>query len=114
MDWVDDFTTPVSDPPAVDAIIVDGAAVVIQEQPEHSVTMKTVFLPYIDRQSQLHDAHRIDLVGVIYAFLTVLCHQQGRVGEREYIGGCSSQSTGRSLSLLTNLRYTCLSSQRMK
>ena len=70
-----------SDPPAVDAIIVDGAAVVIQEQPEHSVTMKTVFLPYIDRQSQLHDAHRIDLVGVIYAFLTVLCHQQGRAGK---------------------------------
>ena len=34
MDCMDDFTTPVSDPPAVDAIIVDGAAVVIQEQPE--------------------------------------------------------------------------------
>ena len=54
-----------SDPPAVDAIIVDGAAVVIQEQPEHSVTMKTVFLPYIDRQSQLHDSQRIYLVGVM-------------------------------------------------
>ena len=50
----------------------------------------------------------------IHAFLTVLCHQRGREGEREYIGGCSSQSTGRSLSVLTNLRYTCLSSQRMK
>ena len=39
---LDDFTTPLPDPSAVDAITMDGAAVVahlIQEQYEHSVTI---------------------------------------------------------------------------
>jgi hypothetical protein len=63
---LEDFVTPVSDPPAVDTIILDGAAVVHQLEPRTAKTFNeyavTVFLPYIDRQLQLHEAQRIDLV----------------------------------------------------
>ena len=62
----DDFTTPVSDPPAVDTIILDGAAVVHLLDPRTAQTFSdytyTVTMPYIDRQLQLLETQRIDLV----------------------------------------------------
>ena len=62
----DDFTTPVSDPPAVDTIILDGAAVVHLLDPRTAQTFSdytdTVTMPYIDRQLQLRETQRIDLV----------------------------------------------------
>ena len=49
-----DFTTPVSDPPSVDTIILDGAAVVHLLDPRTAQTFSdytdTVTMPYIDRQ----------------------------------------------------------------
>ena len=61
-----DFTTPVSDPPAVDTIIVDGAAVVDLLYPRTSQTFSdytdSVTMPYINRQLQLRETQRIDLV----------------------------------------------------
>ena len=62
----DDFTTPVSDPPAVDTIILDGAAVVHLLDPRTPQTFSdyadTVTMPYINRQLQLPETQRIDLV----------------------------------------------------
>ena len=62
----DDFTTYVSDPPAVDTIILDGAAVVHLLDPRTAQTFSdytdTVTMPYIDRQLQLRETQRIDLV----------------------------------------------------
>ena len=62
----DDFTTPVSDPPAVDTIILDGAAVVHLLDPRTAQTFSdytdTVTMPYIHRQLQLRETQRIDLV----------------------------------------------------
>ena len=50
----DYFTTPLSDPPAVDTIILDGAAVVHLLDPRTAQTFSdytdTVTMPYIDRQ----------------------------------------------------------------
>ena len=70
VDCLEDFTTPVPDPPAVDAIILDGAAVVHLLDPRTARTFKdyadTVFLPYIDTQLQRHEAQRIDLVWDTY------------------------------------------------
>ena len=64
---LDDFNTPVSDPPAVDTIIIlDGGAVVQLLDPRTAQTFNdytdTVTMPYIDRQLQLHETQRIDLV----------------------------------------------------
>ena len=63
---LDDFTTPVSDPPAVDTIILDGAAVVHLRYPRTAQTVSdytdTVTMPYIDRQLQLRETQCIDLV----------------------------------------------------
>ena len=63
---LDDFTTPVSDPPAVDTLILDGAAVVHLLDPRTPQTVSnytdTVTMPYIDRQLQLRETQRIDLV----------------------------------------------------
>ena len=63
---LDDFTTPVSDPPAVDTIILDGAAVVQLLDPRTAQTFSdytdTVTMPYIHRQLQLRETQRIDLV----------------------------------------------------
>ena len=62
----DDFTTPVSDPLAVDTIILDGAAVVHLLDPRTAQTFSdytdTVTMPYIGRQMQLRETQRIDLV----------------------------------------------------
>ena len=48
-----DFTTPVPDPPAVDTLILDGAAVVHLLVPRTAQTFSdytdTVTMPYIDR-----------------------------------------------------------------
>ena len=65
---LDDFTTPVSvsDPPAVDTIILDGAAVVHLLDPRTAQTVSdytdTITMPYIDRQLQLRETQRIDMV----------------------------------------------------
>ena len=64
---MDDFTTPASDPPAVDTIIIlDGGAVVQLLDPRTPQTFNdytdTVTMPYIDRQLQLRETQRIDLV----------------------------------------------------
>ena len=63
---LDDFTTPVSDPPAVDTIILDCAAVVHLLDPRTAQAFSdytdTVTMPYIDRQLQLRETQRIDLV----------------------------------------------------
>ena len=63
---LDDFTTPVSDPPAVETIILDGAAVVHLLDPRTAQAFSdytdTVTMPYIDRQLQLRETQRIDLV----------------------------------------------------
>ena len=94
---LDDFTTPVSEPPNVDAIISDCPAVVHLQDPGTVRTFSDyavrVFLPYIDRKVQPHQTQRVDLVGVIHTFLTVLSRQRGRRGEREYGGGCSAKRT---------------------
>ena len=62
----DDFTTPVSDPPAVDTIILDCAAVVHLLDPRTAQTFSdytyTLNLSYIDRQLQLRETQRIELV----------------------------------------------------
>ena len=95
---MDDFTTPVSDPPAVDTIILDGAAVVHLLDPRTAQTFSdytdTVTMPYIDRQLQLRETHRIELVS-----RDAYIHE----GEREYGGGCSAkrtfQTTGRGFSV---------------
>ncbi len=61
----DDFTTPVSDPPAVDTIILNGASVVQLLDPRTPQTFNdytdTVTMPYIHRQLQLRETQRIDL-----------------------------------------------------
>ena len=109
---LEDFTTPVSDPPTVDAIISDCPAVVHLLDPRTARTFsdyaERVFQPYIDRQLQLQETQRIELVGVIHTFLTVLSRHRGRKGEREYGGGCLAkrtfQTTGRSFSVLTLIR----------
>ena len=55
-----------SDPPGVDTIIVDGSAVVHLLDPRTAQTFSdytdTVTMPYIDRQLQLRETQRIDLV----------------------------------------------------
>ena len=55
-----------SDPPAVDTIILDGSAVVHLLDPrtaqKFSDYTDTVTMPYIDRQLQLRETQRIDLV----------------------------------------------------
>ena len=107
---LEDFTTPVSDPPTVDAIISDCPAVVYLLDPRTAQTFSDyadrVFQPYIDGQLQLHETQHIELVGVIHTSLTVLSRHRGR--EREYVGGCSAkrtfQTTGRSFSVLTQIR----------
>ena len=62
---LDDFTTPVSDPPAMDTIILDCAAVVHLLDPRTAQAFSdytyTVTMPYIDRQLQLRETQRIDL-----------------------------------------------------
>ena len=51
MACLDDFTTPVSDPPAVDTIILDGAAVVHLLDPRTAQSFSdyadTVTMPYM-------------------------------------------------------------------
>ena len=64
---LDDFTIPVSDPSAVDTIILDGAAVVplLDQRTAQTFSDYTdiVTMPYIDRQFQLRETQRIiDLV----------------------------------------------------
>ena len=63
---LDDFTTTVSDPPAVNTIILDGAAVVNLLDQRTAQTFSdytdTITIPYIDRQLQLRETQRIDLV----------------------------------------------------
>ena len=70
MACLEDFTTPVFDPPTVDAIISDCPAVVHLLDPRTARTFSDyagrVFQPYIDRQLQLHETQRIALVGIIY------------------------------------------------
>ena len=55
-----------SDPPAVDAIILDGPAVVHLLDPRTARTFSdyadTFIMPYIDRPLQLHEEQRIDQV----------------------------------------------------
>ena len=55
-----------SDPPAVDTIILDGAAVVHLLDPRTTQTFSdytdTITMSYIDRQLQLRETQRIDLV----------------------------------------------------
>ena len=93
---LEDFTTPVSHPPTMDAIISDCPAVVHLQDPATARTFSDyavrVFLPYIDRKVQPHETQRVDLVGVIHTFLTVLRRQRGRKGEMEY-GGCLAKRT---------------------
>ena len=111
MGCLEDFTTPVSDPPTVDAIISDSPAVVHLLYPRTARTFSDyadrAFQPNIDRQLQLHETQRIAMVGVIHTFLAVSSRQRGRKGEREYGGVCSAkrtfQTTGRSFSVLTHI-----------
>ena len=93
----DDFTTPVSDPPAVDTIILDGAAVVHLLDPRTPQTFSdytdTVTMPYINKQLQLRETQRIDLVSRdTYIYDSLASSTRKRRG-REYAGGCSAKRT---------------------
>ena len=96
-----------SDPPAVDTIILDGAAVVHLLDPRTAQTFSyytdTVTMPYIDIQLKLHETQRIDLVSRDTYIHDSLATSTRKRREREYGGGCSakrtSQTTGRRLSV---------------